>query len=315
MIGSCLTILAMLASAAPPPVPDAATRAHSYDVLIRRIDHYVVPARKPAIVARLRAERERILALKDNDAFMTAVNKSLYEASNDKHLMVFLRGPNPPPADDPSLGTYGIGKIERLPGGEAYLEVTGFSNAPESRDAVDRAMNSVASASALILDLRNNGGGGDVSFGRLLGHLFPERTELGSIEWRQCAPPPPGRPDACEQIEPRLERRFTDAPPGPAFAKKPVYVLVSGRTFSAAEAAAHELKGYRRATIVGERTGGGGNPSAGMDLESDFVVIMPIGRGKPVNGTNWEGSGVTPDIQVPADEALDRVLALRKAGI
>jgi hypothetical protein len=318
MIGKSLALLALLITASPSPAqpkaPDGATRAHSFDVLIRRIDHYVDPGRKAAIVTRLRRDRETLLALQDNDAFMAALNKSLYEASNDKHLMVFLKGPNPPRADDASLGTYGIGKIERLAGGVAYLEVSGFSNAPESRGAVDRAMASVADAPALVLDLRNNGGGGEVSFGRLLGHLFAERKELGSIEWRQCAPPPPDRPDACDQVAPRLERRFTDPPPRPAFASKPVYVLVSRGTFSAAEALAHELQGYRRATIVGERTGGGGNPSAGMDLESEFVVIMPIGRGKPINGTGWEGVGVRPDVETPADEALQRVLQMHAGG-
>jgi C-terminal processing protease CtpA/Prc len=41
-----------------------------------------------------------------------------------------------------------------------------------------------------------------------------------------------------------------------------------------------------------------------MDLESDYVVIMPIGRMRPVDGRTWEGKGVTPDIATPAGNAL-----------
>lgn len=286
-------------------VPDPATRARSYDVLLRRIDHYFDQSKKPAIITRLKEKREQLLAIKDSDAFLTELNADLFAASRDKHLSVFLKGPNPPAADDPSLGTYGVGKVERLPGGLAYVELTGFSNAPESVAAIDAALARVTGAPALILDLRNNGGGGETSFMRLLGHFFPARQEITAIEWRECAPPPPDRPDACTQIAPRLQRRFTDAPEKPLFPTQPIYVLVSKGSFSAAEAIAYELQAQGRAKVIGEQTGGGGNPSAGMDLESDYVVIMPIGRMVPVSGAGWEGVGVKPDIAVAADKALD----------
>ena len=309
-LGFASLLLATAAAAAEPAAaPDLAVRAHSLDVLVRRIDHYVDQTKKPEIVSWLKAEREALLRIADRDAFLKALNAGLYKTSGDKHLSVFLRGPEPPPADDFSAGTYGIGRVERLAGGAAYLEVTGFSNAPESVAAVDRAMARLEGAPALILDLRTNGGGGETSFLRLLGHLFPSRTEIGAIEWRECAPPPADRPDACTQVAPRLQRRFTDAPPKPAFPTQPVYVLVSAGSFSAAEAAAHELQVQKRAMIVGERTPGGGNPSAGMDLESDYVVIMPIGRGRPLSGPSFEGIGVAPDIAVPADLALAEAVA------
>jgi C-terminal processing protease CtpA/Prc len=182
-------------------------------------------------------------------------------------------------------------------------------------------MEQVTSASALVIDLRQNGGGGEVSYHRLLGHLFPTRRELAAIEWRECAPPvPPERPDACRHIAPRLERRFTDTPPRPEFATRPVYVLTSAKTFSAAEAVAWELQRGGRAKVVGERTGGGGNPSAGMDLESPLVVVMPIGRMDPKLGRGWEGRGVRPDIHVSGDallavKVLSKQTAARKTGV
>jgi C-terminal processing protease CtpA/Prc len=82
------------------------------------------------------------------------------------------------------------------------------------------------------------------------------------------------------------------------------YLNSASTSFSAAEALAFELQAKRRATIIGEATGGGASPSPGMDLESDYVVIMPIGRMRPVDGRTWEGKGVMPDIATPAGNAL-----------
>jgi hypothetical protein len=291
----------------------AAVRAHSYDVLFRRLDHYIDQDKAPAIRARLTAERERLLALPDDQSFMTALNALLFSLSGDKHLSVYLNHPAPPaaPGAAPAVDTHGIGAVERLPGNVALLRMDGFSNAPESAAAVDLAMARVAGARALIIDLRANTGGGEVSFKRLLGHLFPSRTEITAIEWRDCATPPADRPDACVGQTRRLEQRFTDTPPRPAFPSRPVYVLVGKGSFSAAEALAYELQAQGRATVIGQQTPGGGNPSAGMDLESDFVVIVPIGHMRPKVGTGWEGVGVTPDIRTDPADAL--AIALSRA--
>lgn len=306
-------LLSAIVAAAPAPPPDLKVRAHSLDVLERRIDHYVDQSRKPAILAWLRANRAQLME-SDHETFLQRVNAGLYRQSGDKHLTIFLKGPNLPPADDPAGGTYGISRIERLPGGAALIEITGFSNLPESATAVDNALAQVADAKALILDVRNNGGGGEVSFKRLLGHFLPSETELTAIEWRECAPPPADRPDACTQVAPRLERRFADKVASPGFPAKPIFVLVSKASFSAAEALAFELQAKGRATIVGEATGGGASPSAGMDLESDYVVIMPIGRMKTPDGRTWEGMGVRPDIRVPAVDALKAATSAINAG-
>ena len=307
---------------AATPLPAAAqtgalsmeARAHSYDVLIRRIDHYVDPARKPAIVAALRANRDRLLALPSEEAFIAETGRLLVAASGDKHLTLFRKGPLPPAADR-AEENFGIAYAAIDGDGIGQLVLTGFSNHPDSRAAIDRAMADLAGARALIIDLRANGGGGEVSFRRLLGHLFPVATELTAIAWRQCAPPPPERPDACTHAEPRLERRFTDQPGRPAFPDRRVFVLVSAASFSAAEAFAFELQAQRRGVVIGELTPGGGNPSAGMDLESELVVIMPIGRMVPADGRGWEGIGVTPDIALPAAEALAKARSLALTSV
>jgi len=65
------------------------------------------------------------------------------------------------------------------------------------------------------------------------------------------------------------------------------------------------LKHLERATIVGEATGGGAHMGGPYRINAHFSVIVPSGRAiNPITGTNWEGVGVQPDIEVSADKAL-----------
>ena len=104
--------------------------------------------------------------------------------------------------------------------------------------------------------------------------------------------------------------------PGKRFgATKTVYVLTSKRTFSAAEEFTYNLKNLKRATIVGETTGGGAHPGGPRRINEHFAIWVPSGRAiNPISKTNWEGTGVTPDIDVPADHALKvaHIAALNK---
>jgi len=95
-----------------------------------------------------------------------------------------------------------------------------------------------------------------------------------------------------------------------------VYVLTSKRTFSGAEEFSYNLKNLKRATIIGETTGGGAHPGDGFRINEHFGMFVPTGRAiSPITKTNWEGTGVTPDIAVPADQALHvaRIMALKKS--
>jgi C-terminal processing protease CtpA/Prc len=103
--------------------------------------------------------------------------------------------------------------------------------------------------------------------------------------------------------------------PGKRFAGKDVYVLTSHVTFSGSEELAYDLKVLKRATIVGEVTGGGANPGDVFPLPNSFSIFVPTGRAvNPITKTNWEGVGVQPDVAVAADKALDMAhyLALKK---
>jgi C-terminal processing protease CtpA/Prc len=77
----------------------------------------------------------------------------------------------------------------------------------------------------------------------------------------------------------------------------------------------YTLKNLKRATIVGETTGGGAHPVRGRRLNDHFFVMVPFARYvSPVTKTNWEGTGVEPDVRVPAAHALKvaQLAALKK---
>lgn len=324
---SCQGPAAVLAAEDPPAAVSphaaitAADRARALDVLDRRLAHYVMHERTPAIRARLAERREAYMALTDPEAFRQAINADLLAASGDKHLQVWIEPRSrdevieqgPPPtmeqmAAEEARNGWGVREARMLEGGAGYLDLAYFSGHPESGAAIDAALARLAGAKALILDLRRNGGGGEAALKRLMGHLAPEPMRLEDIRMRRCAPDP-ADPEGCVQDGSRdVMERHADAVATPLFPTQPVYVLTSSGTFSAAEAVAYALQAEGRATVIGETTGGGANPSIAMDLGPWFTVIMPIGEARhPRTGTNWEGVGVTPDLAVPADRALEAV--------
>ena len=100
--------------------------------------------------------------------------------------------------------------------------------------------------------------------------------------------------------------------PGKRYIDKPVYVLTSSQTFSGAEEFAYNLQNLKRATIIGETTGGGAHPVRGYAINAHIHLLVPAGRAiNPISQTNWEGIGVTPDMQVPEQQAL--IIAQRLA--
>jgi C-terminal processing protease CtpA/Prc len=144
---------------------------------------------------------------------------------------------------------------------------------------------------AVILDLRENGGGDPESVAYLVSHFFPEgdARELNAIYNR------PRNTTRQYWTSPLAAPRYTG----------PVYVLTSAHTFSGGEECAYDFQTQKRATVVGETTGGGANPGRAVDLGGGFNAFIPTGRAiNPVTHTNWEHVGVKPDVVVPAAEAL-----------
>jgi len=313
------------AAEGPHATISEAHRARALDTLDRRLTHYVMAGRTPAIRARLAERRAAYLALTDPEAFRQAINADLLAVSGDKHLQVWLEarsrdeaaaGGAPPTmeqmAADEARDGWGVREARVLDGRVGYLNLARFSGHPDSATAIDATMARLAGAEALVLDLRDNLGGGEVALRQLMGHFAPQPMRLEDIQFRRCKPDPADA-EGCVQDGRDTFERFANAVAAPAFPTQPIAVLVGPGTFSAAEAVAYDLQAAGRATVIGEVTGGGANPSITMDLGPWFTVVMPIGEARhPATGTNWEGVGVQPDVAVPAESALEE--ALRRLG-
>ena len=189
---------------------------------------------------------------------------------------------------------YGFAAARVLEGNVGYLDIHGFFSTTlgAALDTAAAAMRAIASTDALILDLRSNGGGNETMVAWVLGHFFDERVHLNDVLQR------PGTP-------PRAVWSTAFAPAVRYGARKPILVLTSASTFSAGEAAAYDLQALKRATVVGERTGGGANSGRFIPIAPRFEAFIPNGAViSPVTGTNWEGVGVIPDVPAPSADAF-----------
>jgi retinol-binding protein 3 len=260
---------------------------------------YVFPDVATRINADLqtRVDRGEFSKVADPSTFAQMLTQDLQAISHDKHLRVRLRASDPVSG---AAGSFGVrssifGRTERMAGDIAYIEILSFGSSPEAvREEASRIMSAAADAKALIIDLRSNGGGSPFTVALVSSYLFgAEPVHLNSLYFR-----PANRTDDFYTDPLVTGRKF-----GP---DKPIYVLTSSRTFSGAEEFAYNLQTRKRATIVGETTGGGANPGRGVPLPYDLTVFVPTGRAiNPITKTNWEGVGVKPDVAVDASAALD----------
>lgn len=291
-----------------PPAIDAAARQQVIDGAIehmRRAYIFEEVAAKMADALRAHAKAGAYDAITIAADFATLLTTHLREVSKDKHLRIVynpagIAGVQPPTTDEERTrragaerrGNYGLHRVERLDGNVGYIELRGFSGSQEAGAAVDAAMNLLANTDALIFDLRRNGGGSPLTVGFISSYLFDERVHLNDFYIRET-----GRRQSFHTSATVDGRRYGQS--------KPVYVLTSSRTFSAAEEFTYNLKNLKRAVIVGETTGGGAHPGGVRRITDHFGIWLPTGRAiNPITGTNWEGVGIAPDIAVDPAEAL-----------
>jgi C-terminal processing protease CtpA/Prc len=322
--GVALVLAAGAALAQMPEQPDltidAAARTQVIDGVLKRLnDSYVFPdmAKKMEQSIRERVTNKEYDQITSAKAFATKLTEDLQAVSKDKHLRVRYshnaipeRGPRREPTAEEreqnkrelTWMNHGFSKVERLPGNIGYIEFLNFLDPDLGADTVAAAMNFVNGTDALIIDMRNNGGGDPAMVALVCSYLFgAEPVHLNDLYWREGN---------------RTDEFWTKKEvAGKRYLNRDVYVLTSKRTFSGAEEFTYNLKNLKRATIIGETTGGGAHPGGGFRISEHFGMFVPTGRAiSPITKTNWEGTGVTPDVDVPADQALltAQVMALKK---
>jgi hypothetical protein len=263
-----------------------------------------------AIEARLEAGEYDDL---DEITLTERLTRDLQEITGDRHLRVVLGGgpgsrrqrieePEEPKDHEARrlamrrmgrLDNFGIRQVERLDGNVGYLDVRRVAVPANAGPAIGAAMELVAGTYALIIDLRHNHGGAPEGVVFWCSYLLDERpTHLNDIF----------HADTGET------RQFWALPyvPGTRYLDRPVYVLTSGHTFSGGEDFAYTLQALGRATVVGETTGGGAHPTRGFPISAAVHIGIPFARSvNPVTGTNWQGTGVVPDVPADAERAYD----------
>ena len=296
----------VLAQAPGPPPVDGAQKKQAVESLSRSLkENYVFPdvAEKAAEFLQKQLASGAYDKLGNAADLAQALTKDLQAVAKDRHLRVGVRPPDEKPVADDSpearerqkremrQTNFGFEKVEILPGNIGYLDLRGFMTPQIAGETAVAAMNFLGNCDALIFDLRKNGGGEPAMIQLLSTYLFAEPTHLNDLYWRKG--------------EKRDQFWTLPYAPGPKLVQVPVYVLTSSHTFSGAEEFANNLKVLKRATIVGETTGGGANPGEGFPFDPFFWCFIPTGRAvNPTTGTNWEGTGVEPDIKVPEADAL-----------
>ena len=268
---------------------------------------YVFPDRAEqaatAIEARLAAGEYDDL---DEDTLAERLTGQLHEICADKHLRVRSMPPHarreppgPPEQDRPAWqerirpGNFGIHRVERLDGNVGYLDLRAVAPPEMAGPAIAAVMELVSGTYALIIDLRRNHGGSPHGVVFWCSYLFdgPD-THLSDI---------------FDAVTGETRQFWTLAHvPGHRYLGRPVYVLTSSETFSGGEDLGYTLQAQGRAELIGETTGGGAHPTRTMPISATLAISVPHARSvNPVTGTNWQGTGVVPDVAVPAAEARD----------
>jgi hypothetical protein len=290
---------------------DPAMRAKAIDALVAKLnDHYVFPdkARKMTAFLRRQQQEGKYDGIDNGYRLAKQLTADLHGVARDLHMRV---GYHPAmvmsdEADRPAQGASfltrlmqrrpasarGVELVGRLGNDIGYLKITSFPDARLMRDKFAEAMNDLAGTDGLIMDLRGHRGGDPLAVVSSISYFVDGRTRLNDI-WER---------DTGNTVQHWTEDKLAGRRYG---ARKPVMILVDSGTGSAGEDFAYTMQALKRATVIGERTWGGAHPVRTYRLGGHFYASIPNRRSiSPITGTNWEGVGVTPDIDASPDSAL-----------
>ncbi len=287
---------------------DAVARQHVIDGVDSRLKEsyvYLETANKMDEALRDHQKHGDYDAVTDGDVFAAQLTEHLQEVSHDKHLGVIYSPYKLPPDDHgPSAeqkamerkqlehSNCGFEKVEILSDNIGYLKFNSFEDPELCGPTAIAARNFLSHVEAIIFDLRDNRGGDPKMIALISTYLFDKPTHLNDLYNR----------------EKNETTQYWTLPyvPGNRLAQTPAFVLTSSVTFSGAEEFSYNLKNLKRATLVGETTGGGAHPVDAHRIDDHFTIMVPSERAiNPVSKTDWEGTGVVPDVPTKASEALD----------
>lgn len=270
--------------------------------------HYIFPDKAENISTYLRAQlKSNAYAnlLKDPQKLQQQIAKDIRSVYSDPHLRVqFDLGFNPQVAYHPTAeelqqvnkywkdNNYSFKKLEVLPGNIGYLSFNLFvDDIKAAKPTIKAALSFLANTDAVILDLRENMGGDPNMVSQIESYFFTQKTEMNGLINRT------NNDTILMYADPFKSDSLS--------LSMPVYILTSQHTFSGAEDFCYGMQVAKRAFIVGETTGGGAHPQMPFSVNQGFVMYIPFARSiNPITHTDWEGTGVIPDVKISANKAL-----------
>jgi hypothetical protein len=285
---------------------------------------YVVEEKREPIIRRLRQSRDAgRYSVTAPGQLAELITADLKAASGDGHLSV---GYDPAGAErlrSPSgvdfvtarrrealALNHGLTETRLLPGNVRYLKIARFDWVPDRTGAAyDDAMRFLSGGDAVIVDVRGNSGGSASAVRYAVSHFLDGEDEPLLMTFSDDE----GRPD---------QSRVLGHLPAGRITGRPVYVLTDGLAASAAEEFAYHIQQFKAGKLVGAKTAGAANNNRFFPVSHGFIAS--ISYFQPVHAlsrSNWEGTGVSPDIPSDAGRALEsahvaalEALAGRAAG-
>lgn len=276
-------------------------------------DFYVFPK-----VAKLTEEHLKAQLLdgyfnqfENDETLAGALTKSVQAINKDKHMRIWSNQPSIAPEmskermfeehlariDRSREGNVGFKTVKILEGNVGYLDLRGFAGMETGKDMADAYMKLMSRTDAIIIDLSKNGGGSPGMVQYLCSYFFNQKLLLNSLYWREGN---------------SIQEFWTlDEIGGIKIPDIPLFIITSERTFSGAEEFSYNMQTQKRATLVGQTTGGGANPGGSKRINDNLSIFIPTGKAiNPITKTNWEGVGVIPDEETSTKDAYDKAVDL-----
>ena len=249
----------------------------------------------------------------NNETFAAALTTSVQSINKDKHMRIRANRPSVAPPNSPERmieerlhqinrsrsSNYGLNTVKIMEGNVGYLDLRGFAGLEKGKAVADSYMKLLSRTDAIIIDLSKNGGGSPNMVQYLCSFFFDQKLHLNSLYWRDG--------DETEEFW------TLDNVGGAKMPDVPLFVITGSTTFSGAEEFSYNMQTQKRATLVGQTTGGGANPGGTRGINENLSVFIPTGKAiNPITKTNWEGVGVIPEIKTTVEETLEKTHELAK---
>ncbi|SDB50013.1 N-terminal domain of Peptidase_S41 [Flavobacteriaceae bacterium MAR_2010_188] len=248
-----------------------------------------------------------------DEEFAAALTESVQSINHDKHMRIRTNPPYIAPIHTLEKkmeermdqinwfrqANSGIKKVEILDGNVGYLDLREFAGFDTDNAYVDAYMKLLSRSDAIIIDLTQNGGGSPFMVQYLCSYFFDQKLHLNSLYYR-----------ASDETE---EFWTLDEVGGTKMPDIPLFIMTSEQTFSGAEEFSYNMQTLKRATLVGQTTGGGANPGGTIPISDNLTVFIPSGKAiNPITKTNWEGTGVVPEVKTSKEETFEKAYDLAK---